>query len=152
MPYLERIMTQSLFRKCFMKLEESYTIPPYIIFSDPWYPSSALMDWGRGMYQKTRKVSGTSPSHRVHQAVDGGLWNVVTLLFNGCVKLLDSSRNTLSYTLIQCIPNMFNGWHIWWVCKLWKYWDIFSFQELCTVPCDMRSSCIMLKHEVMVAN
>ena len=31
----------------------------------------------------------TSPSHRVDQAVDCGLWNVVPLLFNGCVKLLE---------------------------------------------------------------
>jgi hypothetical protein len=30
----------------------------------------------------------TSPSQRVDQAVDYGLWNVVPL-FNGCAKLLD---------------------------------------------------------------
>ncbi len=32
-------------------------------------------------------------SHRVDQVVDCGLWNVGPLLFNGCVKLLDISRN-----------------------------------------------------------
>ena len=39
----------------------------------------------------------TSPSHRVDQAVDCGLWNVVPLLFIGCVKLLDigGNRNTI---------------------------------------------------------
>jgi hypothetical protein len=44
--------------------------------------------------------SVTSPSHRVDQAVDCGLW-----------KLLDIGENfnTLSYTLIQSIPNMLNG-------------------------------------------
>ncbi len=52
----------------------------------------------------------TSPSHRVDQVVDCGLWNVGPL-FNGCVKLLDIGRNwnTLSYTPIQSIPNMLNG-------------------------------------------
>ena len=52
----------------------------------------------------------TSPSHRVDQAVDCGLWNVVPLLFNSCAKLLDIGGNwkTLSYTLIQIIPNMLN--------------------------------------------
>ncbi len=56
----------------------------------------------------------TSPSRRVDQVVDCGLWNVGPLLFNGCVKLLDIGRNwnTLSYTPIQSIPNMLNGWHI----------------------------------------
>jgi hypothetical protein len=35
----------------------------------------------------------TSPSHRVDQEVDGGQWNVVPLLFNGCAKLLDTGVN-----------------------------------------------------------
>ncbi len=53
----------------------------------------------------------TSPSHRVDQVVDCGLWNVGPLLFNSCPKLLDIGRNwnTLSYTPIQSIPNMLNG-------------------------------------------
>ncbi len=53
----------------------------------------------------------TSPSHRVDQVVDCGLWNVGPLLFNGCAKLLDIGRilNTLSYTPIQSIPNMLNA-------------------------------------------
>jgi hypothetical protein len=52
-----------------------------------------------------------SPSHRVDQAVDVSLWNVVPLLFNGCAKLLDigGKWKTLSYTLIQSIPNMLSG-------------------------------------------
>ncbi len=50
-------------------------------------------------------------SHRVDQVVDCGLCNVGPLLFNGCVKLLNIGRNwnTLSYTLMQSIPNMLNG-------------------------------------------
>ena len=53
----------------------------------------------------------TSPSHRVDQAVDCGLWNVAQLLFNGCVKLLDIgwNWNTLLFTSIQSITNMLNG-------------------------------------------
>ncbi len=53
----------------------------------------------------------TSPSHRVDQVVDCGLWNVGTLHFNGCATLLEFGRNwnTLSYTPIQSIPNMLNG-------------------------------------------
>jgi len=53
----------------------------------------------------------TSPSHRVDQVVDFGLWNVGLLLFSGCAKLLDIDRNCnrLSYVSIQNIPNMLNG-------------------------------------------
>ncbi len=96
----------------------------------------------------------TSPSHRVDQVVDCGLWNVGPLLFNGCVKLMDigRNRNTLSYTQIQSIPNMLNGWHVRWVCWSCKNWDVFSFQELCTDTCNMGPCIIMLQHEVMVYN
>ena len=107
----------------------------------------------KGVDQKTSHYLvwpplASTPSHRVGQAVDCGLWNVVPLLFNGCAKLLDIGRNwnTLSYTSTQSIPNMLSGWQVW------KNWDIFSFQELCTDPCDMGSCNIMLKHEVMAAN
>ncbi len=50
----------------------------------------------------------TSPSHRVDQVVDWGLWNVGPLLFNGCAKF-GRNWNTLFYTPIQSIPNMLNG-------------------------------------------
>ncbi len=55
--------------------------------------------------------SNTSPSHRVDQVVDCGLWNVGPLLFNVGVKLLNIGRNwnMLSYMPIQSIPNMLNG-------------------------------------------
>ncbi len=81
----------------------------------------------------------TSPSHRVDQVVDCGLWNVGPLLFNECAKLLDIGRNwnTLSYTPIQSIPNMLNVSHVRWVCWPCKNWDVFSFQELFTDPCNM---------------
>ncbi len=83
---------------------------------------------GSGGGSENQSVSGvttifltqchTSPSHRVDQVVGCGLWNVGPLLFNGCAKLLDIGRNwnTLSYTPIQSIPNMLNGWHVRWVC------------------------------------
>ncbi len=95
-----------------------------------------------------------SPSHRVDQVVDCDLWNVGPLLFNGCAKFLDIGRNwnTLSYTPIQSIPNMLNGWHVRWVCWPCKNWDVFSFQELCTDPYNMGPCIIMLQHEVMVVD
>ncbi len=96
----------------------------------------------------------TSPLQRVDQVVDCGLWNVGPLLFNGSAKLLDIGRNLnmLSYTPIQSIPNMLNGWHVRWVCWPCKNWDVFSFQELCTDPCNMGPCIIMLQHEVMVVD
>ncbi len=89
----------------------------------------------------------TSPAHRADQVVDCGLWDVGPLLFNGCVKLLDVCKNwnTRSYTPIQSIPNMLNGWHVRWVRWPWKNWDVFSFQELCTDPCNMGPCIIMLQ-------
>jgi hypothetical protein len=34
----------------------------------------------------------------------------------------------------------------------WKNWDIFSFEELCTDPCNMGLCIIMMKYEVMAAD
>ena len=58
---------------------------------------------GRGAGIGNQSVSGvttifllqhdTSPSHRVDQAVDCGLWNVAPLLFNGCAKFLNIGGN-----------------------------------------------------------
>ena len=95
----------------------------------------------KGLDQKTNQylVTTTSPLHRVDPAVDCGRWNVVPLLFNGYARFLDIgwNWNMLSCMSIQSILNMLNGWHVWWVCRTWKNWDIFSFQELCTDSCDM---------------
>ncbi len=100
------------------------------------------------------KQCNTSSLHRVDQVVDCGLWNVGPLLFNGCAKLLDIDKNwnTLLYTSIQSIPNILNGWLVQWVCWPCKNWDVFSFQELCTDPCNMGPCIIMLQHEVMVVD
>ncbi len=57
-----------------------------------------------------------------------------------------------SYSPIQSIPNMLNGWHVWWVCWPCKNWDVFSFQELCTDPCNMGPCIIMLQYKVMVVD
>ncbi len=65
---------------------------------------------------------------------------------------IDRNWNTLSYTPIQSIPNMLNGWHVRWVCWPFKNWDVFSFQELCIDPCNMGLCIIMLQHEVMVVD
>ncbi len=96
----------------------------------------------------------TSPSHRVDQVVGCGLWNIGPLLFSGCAKLLDIGRNwnMPSYTSIQSIPNMLNGWYVRWVCWPCKKLDVFSFQELCTHPCNMWPCIFMLQHEVMVVD
>ncbi len=42
--------------------------------------------------------------------------------------------------------------HVRWVCWPCKNWDVFSFQELCTDPCNMGLCVIMLQHEVMVVD
>ncbi len=39
-----------------------------------------------------------------------------------------------------------------WVCWPCKNWDVFSFHELCTDPCNMRPCIIMLQHEGMVVD
>ncbi len=83
---------------------------------------------------------------------------LIRLLIVACGMLVHSSSvldigrnwNTLSYTPIQSIPNMLNGWHVRWVCWPCKNWDVFSFQELCTDPCNMGPCIIMLQHEAMV--
>lgn len=38
---------------------------------------------------------------------------------------------------IHSIPNMFKGWHIWWVCWPCKNWNVFSFRKLCADPCNI---------------
>ena len=42
----------------------------------------------------------TCPSHKVDQAVDCGLWNVVPLLFNGCAEVYGYWRE-MEHTLVQ---------------------------------------------------
>ncbi len=107
------------------------------------------------MLQRTRGSENQSVSGvTTDQVVDCGLCNVGPLLFNGCAKLLDIGRNwnTLSYMPIQSIPNMLNGWHVRRVCWPCKNWDVFSFQELWTDPCNMGLCIIMLQHEVLVVD
>ncbi len=112
-----------------------------------------LLYWG----SENHSVSGviticlmqcnTSPSHRVDQVVDCGLWNVGPFLFNGCAKLLDIGRNwnMLLYTPIQSIPSSPKV-------NMLAMQDVFSFQELCTDPCSMGPCNIMLQHEVMIVD
>ncbi len=66
--------------------------------------------------------------------------------------LLYRNWNMLLYMQIQSIPNILNGWHIQWVYWPCKNWDVFSFQELCTDPCNMGPCIIMLQHELMVVD
>ncbi len=89
---------------------------------------------------------------------------LIRLLIVACGMLVHSSSmavqvagywqdwNTLSYTPIQSIPNMLNGWLVRWICWPCKNWDVFSFQELCTDPCNIGPCIIMLQHEVMVVD
>jgi hypothetical protein len=118
---------------------------------------------GRGVDQKTSQYLVWSPfasctvAHLLRieliRLLIGACGNVVQHLFNGCKKLMDigGNWNNILCMLIQSIPNMLNMWYFWWACRPWKNYDIFSFQELCTDPCDMGPCIIMLKQEVMAA-
>ncbi len=55
----------------------------------------------------------TSPSHRVDQVVDCGLWKVGPLLFNGCWKFLDIGRNWNTPCIIMLQHEVMVGdeWH-----------------------------------------
>ncbi len=77
-------------------------------------------------------LCNTSLSHKVDQVVDC-LWNVGPLLLNGCAKLLDIGRNwnTLSYTPIQSIPDMLNGWHAMGEYAGHARTGMFSFSRNC---------------------
>ena len=44
---------------------------------------------------------------------------------------------TRRHTSIQSITNTLIGWHVWWECRPWENWNIFSFQKLCKYSCDM---------------
>ncbi len=62
----------------------------------------------------------TSPSHRVDQVVDCGLWDVGPLLFNGCAKLLE-----LEYAVVYVDPE--HPKHAQWVtCPV----SMLAMQEL----------------------
>ncbi len=76
---------------------------------------------------------------------------LIRLLIVVCGMLVHSS-SMASYTPIQSISNMLNGWHVRWVYWPCKNWDVFSFHELCTDPCNMGPCIIMLQHEVMVVD
>ncbi len=89
---------------------------------------------------------------------------LIRLLIVACWMLVHSSSMALwscrilawtgsvVYTPIQSIPNMLNVWHVRGVCWPCKNWDIFSFQELCTDPCNTGPCIIMLQHELMVVD
>lgn len=55
-----------------------------------------------------------SPSHRVDQVVDCGLWNVDPVHFNGCAKVLD----ILEGTRIRCHPCLSRASQTWPVSML----------------------------------
>ena len=58
----------------------------------------------------------TSSSHRVDQAVDCDLWNVVPLLFNGCAKMLCGNCQELEHTVVHVYPE--HPKHAQWVTSL----------------------------------
>ena len=93
----------------------------------------------------------TSHSHRVDQDVDCCLWNVVPLLYNGCVKLLDigGNWNKLSYTSIQSIPNSsivdMSGEYA-------GHGRTGTFSRNCVQIPATWSCIIMLKHELVAAD
>jgi hypothetical protein len=113
--------------------------------------SDSFKKKGRGVDQKTsqylvwRPFASCRATHLLHvdliRLLIVVLWNVVSLLFNGCAKLLDFGKNwkTCSIGDTVCLV------------RPWKNWDIFSFQELCSDPSNMGPCIIMLKHEVTVS-
>ena len=76
------------------------------------------------------------------------LIELIRLLIVACGMLSHSS----SMAVQRCKGSQTCSVGVWWVCRPWKNWAIFSFQELCTDPSDMWPCIIMLKHEVMVAD
>ncbi len=85
----------------------------------------------------------TSPSHRVDQVVDCGLWKVARYW------------QELEHSFVYADPE--HPKHAQWVtCPVsimpCKNWDVFSFQDLCTDPCSMGPCIIILQHEVMVVD
>ena len=123
--------------------------------------SFALFGGGSGGIRKPvsiwcATICLTSPSHRVDQVVDCGLWNVGPLLFNGCQSCWILARTGTCY----CISIVYASCpehpkHAQWVTCQWVFWACknwggFSFQELCTDPCSIRPCIILLQHEVMV--
>ena len=90
----------------------------------------------------------TSPLHRVDQAVDFGLLNVLRL-FNGCAGYLRELEHAVVHVdpqhpkpaqLMTCLVRM------------QAMEELGHFQELCTDPCDMVQCMILLEHEVMAAD
>ena len=75
---------------------------------------------GRGMDQKTSQYL-VWPPLASYSATHLLRIELIRLLI-GCGKLLDigGNWNTLSYMSVLSIPNMLNGWHLWWVCRSWK--------------------------------
>jgi hypothetical protein len=79
-----------------------------------WTKNINIMQQFQRFYWVTVRIR---ESVNLNKSIDYGLWNVVPLTFNGCVKLLDIGGNWNLYSSIQSIPNMLNGWHVWWVWK-----------------------------------
>ncbi len=95
----------------------------------------------------------TSPSHRVDQVVDCGLWNVGPLLFNG--NEVAGYWQELEHAVVYADPE--HPKHAQWVTCLvsmlaMQELGCFQLQELCTDPCNMGLCIIMLQHEVMVVD
>ncbi len=80
---------------------------------------------------------------------------LIRLLIVACGMLVHSSLMAVRSCWILAgtgtCPHI-RRWHVRWVCWPCKNWDVFSFQESCTDPCNMGLSIIMLQHEVMVVN
>lgn len=91
-------------------------------------------------------LCNTSPSHRVDQVDDCGLWNIdLQWPFNG------RNWNRLS-TPIQGIPNMWDGWHVQWtrtgmLSASWKC----IWTDLCMWidPCNAEPSLILLQQRTL---
>ncbi len=108
---------------------------------------------GGGFWKPVSLVQcNTSPSHRVDQVVDCGLWHVVhssSMAVWSCWILAGTGtrcRIRRSRASQTCSMGDMSGEYAGHAIN----WDVFSFQELCTDPGNMGLWIIMLQHEVMV--
>ena len=111
------------------------------------------------MYQKTSQYLVWPPfaERHLHRI------ELIRLLIVACGMLFHSSSmavqswilagaGTRCHTCQSRVSQTCSNSDVCWACKSWKNWDIFSFQELCTDPCDMGPCIIMQKREVMAVD
>ncbi len=91
----------------------------------------------------------TYPSHRVDQVVE--CWSTPLQWLCDVAGYWQELEHAVVYADSEH-PKHAQWVTCPWVCWPCKNWDVFSFQELWTDPCNMGPCIIMLQHEVMVVD